>query len=103
MNLKNVSKETWIRTATLLLALINQALVMFGKEILPFTVDEVYEVGTVVFTLFASVWSWWKNQSFTEEAQIADEVMKELKAERKAEKGIIEEEEQIEDVNIELE
>ena len=103
MNFKNVSKETWLRTATLFLALVNQILVTTGFEAFPFEVDELYEIGSTVITALLAIWAWWKNQSFTEEAQIADEVMKELKAERKAEKGIIEEEEQIEDVNIELE
>ena len=31
LNLKGVSMQTWVRTAVLVLALINQALVMFGK------------------------------------------------------------------------
>ena len=30
INLKSVDKATWIRTAVLLIALVNQALVIFG-------------------------------------------------------------------------
>ena len=90
MNLKNVSKETWIRTATLFLALVNQILVTAGFEAFPFEVDELYEIGSTVITALLAIWAWWKNNSFTEEAQAADEAMRELKQEAKEEKGVIE-------------
>lgn len=93
MNFKNVSKETWIRTATLFLALVNQILVTTGFEAFPFEVDELYEIGSTVITALLAIWAWWKNNSFTEEAQAADEAMRELKQEAKEEKGIIEEDE----------
>ena len=90
MNFKNVSKETWIRTATLFLALVNQILVTTGFEAFPFEVDELYEIGSTVTTALLAIWAWWKNNSFTEEAQAADEAMRELKQEAKEEKGVIE-------------
>ena len=92
-NFKGVSKETWLRTATLLLALVNQILVSIGFEAFPFEVDELYEIGSSVVTALLAIWAWWRNNSLTEEAQVADEIMHELKAEDKAERKIIEEDE----------
>ena len=74
-----VSKETIARTIVLLIALINQILTMVGINPLPFAEDTVYEVVTLVATIGASVWAWWKNNSFTKGALKADEVMNELK------------------------
>ena len=97
MNLKNVSKETWLRTATLFLALVNQILVTTGFEAFPFEVDELYEIGSTVITALLAIWAWWKNNSFTEEAQAADFALNELKTAAKAEKNIKEEDEIIEE------
>ena len=44
MKIKKIKAETIIRTIVLALALINQALAIFGKEALPITEDEVYQV-----------------------------------------------------------
>ncbi|MDP4120690.1 MAG: phage holin [Bacillota bacterium] len=77
-----VSKATIIRTAVLLLALINQALVMFGKNPLPFTDDTVTQLFTWGFTAAASITAWWKNNSFTPEAIQSDTVLQTLKAQK---------------------
>ena len=98
-----IKKETIIRTIITFVALINSILIIMGKNPLPWSETEMFEGLSALLTVITTAWSWWKNNSFTEEAQAADEAMKELKKEAKAEKGIIEEEEQIEDVNIELE
>ena len=90
MNFKGVTKETWIRTAVTVLALINQMLVMFGKEVFPYTVDEMYEVCSAVATVVMTVISWWNNNSFTEVAQLADKAGVELKKDLQLESDIIE-------------
>lgn len=71
--------ETIARTAVLVLALINQVLTMTGHNPLPFSDEEVYEGVTLLLTIGASLWAWWKNNSFTQPALEADEYMKELK------------------------
>lgn len=72
LSLKSVDKSTWIRTAVLIAALANQALVIFG--ITKNTIDEESFTcfASYLLTAVSSVWSWWKNNSFTEKAQQAD-------------------------------
>jgi len=76
-----IEKGTIARTVVLVVALINQALAMFGKEILPFAEDDIYTAVTTILTLGATVWAGWKNNSFTTAAIEADEYMKTLKSE----------------------
>lgn len=74
-----ISSNTIIRTAVLVVTLINQVLTMLGKNPIPFSENQVYEVLTAVFTVAASLWAWWKNNSFTPAAIKADSYMKEIK------------------------
>lgn len=71
-----VSGQTIARTAVLAAALINQILIMFGINPLPFGDNDVYETVSVCCTAAASIWAWWKNNSFTKEAVIADEYLR---------------------------
>lgn len=75
-----VKKITIIRTAVLALALINQVLTATGKSIIPITDEELTELLTLIFTIGASIWSWWENNSFTKEAIQADKVLETLKS-----------------------
>ena len=79
MSKNNITAGTIARTIILLLALTNQVLAMCGKQILNIADDDIYQVVSIIFTIGASVWGWWKNNSFTQEAIKADEVMTELK------------------------
>lgn len=72
-------KATIIRTIVLAVALLNQTLVLAGYSPLPFYDAQVEAAVTALFTVGASLWAWWKNNSFTEEARIADDIMHELK------------------------
>lgn len=74
-----VTKSTIIRTVVLVIALINQVLTSLGYPILPFTDEQVTELISLVFTIGASAWAWWKNNSFTKHAIKADEIKNELK------------------------
>ena len=75
----NISAGTIARTIVLLLALANQILAMCGKQVLNIADDDIYQVVSILFTIGASAGAWWKNNSFTQEAIKADEVMTELK------------------------
>ena len=77
--MKNVSKETIIRTIILAIALLNQILTAAGKNPLPFSDEEIYEGLTLAFTVGSAVWAWWKNNSFTKNAIAADEYKAQLK------------------------
>ena len=74
-----VTKSTIIRTVVLVIALINQVLTSLGYPILPFTDEQVTELISLIFTIGASAWAWWKNNSFTKHAIKADEIKDELK------------------------
>lgn len=77
--MKNIQTGTIVRTIVLLFALVNQILSISGRNILPFTEDEVCEIVTTIITVISAVWTWWKNNSFTQEAIEADEKLEELK------------------------
>lgn len=74
INLKGVTAQTWARTLVLLLALISQLCVILGKSSKAIDVDQWQEYVTYAFTALAAVVSWWKNNSFTKNAQVADDV-----------------------------
>ena len=73
-----ISKETLIRTIVLVIAL-NSVLTMCNVNPLPFSDEQVYEGVSAVISVVATIWAWWKNNSFTKEAVIADEYKKSLK------------------------
>lgn len=77
-NLK-VSKETLVRTIVLIIALVNSLLTMCNVNPLPFSDEQVYKGVSAVISVVATIWAWWKNNSFTKEAVIADEYKKSLK------------------------
>lgn len=75
----NIKKDTIIRTTVLVVALANQILTSTGHDILPITDEQISNAITLCFTIGASVWAWWKNNSFTKNAIEADKVLKSLK------------------------
>ena len=75
----NISAGTIARTIVLLLALANQILAMCGKQVLNIADDDIYQIVSIVFTISASVWSWWKNNSFSVNAINADKYLNKLK------------------------
>ena len=80
-------KEVLIRTAVLVAALINQILVLSGKNTLPFSEEEITRGLTAVFTAAASLWAWWKNNSFTKAARKGDEAVAAARRAGKKEEG----------------
>ena len=79
--MKNVKVDTVVRTIVLIIALANQVLAIAGKSAFPVTEDQVYQGVTLIATVAASVWAWWKNNSFTKAAIEADETLTKLKKE----------------------
>ena len=77
--MNNIKTDTIARTIVLFIALANQVLAIAGKEVFPVTEDQVYQVVTLVVTIGASVWAWWKNNSFTANAIEADKILDRLK------------------------
>ena len=77
--MKKISAETMVRTIVLAFALLNQVLTMFGVNPLPFSAEEVYQGCTALLTVVSALWAWWKNNSFTQAAIRADEILKKNK------------------------
>ena len=74
-----IKAETWIRTAVLILALLNTLLSAWGKNPLPFSEEESYQAISAAVTAAVSLWAWWKNNSFTPAALEADAVLQQRK------------------------
>ena len=74
-----ITAETIARTIVLVLALLNQIFAIFGRDQIPIAEDNIYQLVSILFTIGAAVWSWWKNNSVTQNAIKADEYLKELK------------------------
>lgn len=79
-NKTNISAGTIARTIVLALALINQLLTATGHAVLPITDEQVNTLVSTIWTVAASLWAYWKNNSLTAAAQEADVIMKNLKA-----------------------
>lgn len=76
---KKISTGTIVRTVCLVLALVNQLLSVFGKSPLPIDNEQLGQFITSLLTIAAALVSWWKNNSFTQEALAADELYESLK------------------------
>ncbi|MEE1049692.1 MAG: phage holin [Clostridia bacterium] len=74
-----ISAGTAARTIWLAVALLNQVLIILGKEVIPFAEDDIYQVTSLIFTAAAAIAAWWKNNSFTKAAKEADLLMKQMK------------------------
>ncbi len=74
-----ISTATIVRTACLLLALANQVLSAMGKPIIPIESSTVEQLVTAGITTVTALIAWWNNNSFTQEAIQADNVMETLK------------------------
>ncbi|RKE76713.1 phage holin [Bacillus safensis] len=81
--MKNFDKGTVIRTVLLLIALINQFLVMFGKTPLPLDeesvnnlADVLYVAVSTIFTTFMTLVAWFKNNYVTDKGKLQKEVLK---------------------------
>ena len=80
MNKNKIKLETIIRTAVLVIALINQILAICGKDTLPLYESDIVQIITLVATIASSLWAWWKNNSFTQNAIEADKYKDRLNA-----------------------
>ena len=73
-------KETIIRVAVLIILLINQILIITGVTDFVIEENDVYDIVSTIATTLMSLWTMWKNNSFTKNARKADEYLKNLKS-----------------------
>lgn len=71
-----VSAGTISRTLVLLLALVNQVLLMCGVQVIPIADEEINTIVSTSWTVISALVAWWKNNSFTAAARIGDEAMR---------------------------
>lgn len=67
-----VSGRTIARSIVTALALLNAVLAMTGKVPLDLDENTIYLICTGFASVATTVWSWWKNNSFTKKAREAD-------------------------------
>ena len=77
--MNKVKPDTIIRTIVLIMALANQILAIYGKQAIPVTEDQVYQLITLLVTVISALWAWWKNNSFTNAAIEADKYLEKLR------------------------
>jgi len=83
MSTEKISTGTIARTAVLLLALTNQILSATGHSVLPIESEQVESLVTVGITTVAALVSWWKNNSFTQNAIRADRLLDQMRGNSK--------------------
>ena len=74
-----ISAGTIARTIILVLALLNQILTATGHSVINISDESINTLISTGFTIVTAVIAWWKNNSFTQSALKADEVMREGK------------------------
>lgn len=79
-----IKAGTIIRITCLLLALVNQVLQASGNSIIPISDEQVSELITLLFTICTALWACWKNNSITQEALKADEMLESMRIAKKA-------------------
>lgn len=72
-----ISTATIVRTVCLLLALLNLLLSSLGKPMLPIENSTVEQFITALATIVIALVNWWNNNSFTQEAIKADNLLNE--------------------------
>src|SRR5699024_11778288 len=77
----NLDKKTnaIIKLAVLVVLLLNQALITLGYNPLPFSEEQIYEAFSAVLATVMAIYTWWTNNSVTDEAVKGDAVTKKLK------------------------
>lgn len=74
-----ISAGTIARTIILVLALLNQILTAMGHSVINISDESINTLISTGFTIVTAIIAWWKNNSFTQSALKADEVMREGK------------------------
>ena len=71
MTPKNNKTQGIIRLIVLVVLLLNQSLISFGYNPLPFSEEQIYEGLSSVALVISAIYSWWKHNNITPEAEAA--------------------------------
>lgn len=81
--LKRVKPSAWARLFVLVVAVINAVMQMFDIEMINFGNETAEKAASVAVLVVTAATAYWKNNSFTEAAQAADEVLQTIKRTQK--------------------
>ena len=70
-NPKNNKTQGIIRLIVLVVLLANQTLITLGYSPLPFSEEQIYEGLSSVVLVISAIYSWWKHNNITPEAEAA--------------------------------
>lgn len=72
-------KQAYVRLSVLIILLVNQSFIVMGWDPLPFNEEQIYEGVSSVATVAMAIYTWYKNNNVTKEAEQAQEYLNELK------------------------
>lgn len=70
-NPKNNKTQGIIRLIVLVILLLNQTLISLGYNPLPFSEEQIYEGLSSVALVVSAIYSWWRHNNITPEAEAA--------------------------------
>lgn len=79
INVKDIKPSTYVSTVVLIFTMVNYVLNIMGKPVININENEIAAWVTAIVGVVGIIYSWYKNQSITHPAQVADDVMKILK------------------------
>lgn len=79
INVKDIKASTYVSAVVLIFTMVNYVLNIMGKPVININENEIAAWVTAIVGVTGIIYSWYKNQSITKPAQVADDVMQILK------------------------
>lgn len=79
INVKDIKPSTYVSAVVLIFTMVNYVLNIMGKPVININENEIAAWVTAIVGVVGIIYSWYKNQSITKPAQVADDVMQILK------------------------
>lgn len=79
INVKDIKPSTYVSAVVLIFTMVNYVLNIMEKPVININENEIAAWVTAIVGVAGIIYSWYKNQSITKPAQVADDVMQILK------------------------
>lgn len=79
INVKDIKASTYVSAVVLIFTMVNYVLNIMGKPVININENEIAAWVAAIVGVAGIIYSWYKNQSITKPAQVADDVMQILK------------------------
>lgn len=79
INVTDIKASTYVSAVVLIFTMVNYVLNIMGKPVININENEIAAWVTAIVGVAGIIYSWYKNQSITKPAQVADDVMQILK------------------------